>query len=101
MRGALVPAGLLLGLLARPAQAQDELEPRQLMHEAMIAEVVYGDLEGASLRYLQLIRNRAMTDDTRAQALVSASWRRPPGRWWRPARRAPATTRAGACCRCW
>ena len=71
MRGALVPAGLLLGLLARPAQAQDELEPRQLMHEAMIAEVVYGDLEGASLRYLQLIRNRAMTDDTRAQALVS------------------------------
>ena len=58
---------LLLGFAL--AVAQDNTA-RQLLHDAVILEGVYGDLEAAVVRYRRLVQNRGMDDATRSDALV-------------------------------
>lgn len=46
-----------------------EAAPQQMLHDGLVLEGLYGDLEAAAQRYRLVVRNAAMDDATRARAL--------------------------------
>ncbi len=56
------------GLLSL-AWGQQDPGLRRILHEALVQEGVYGDVQGASTLYQRLVRNRSLDEEGRSEAL--------------------------------